>query len=104
MKWHRATIGWAAIFAAGVVASTAPASAQTFDSYRCVDGTPFLLAFYPHDKRAYIQIDGHSVKLKKSFALSGRRYSGGGVSLVMTPPAGALLRHARRPVTACGLI
>lgn len=103
MKWHRATIGWAAIFTAGFVASTAPASAQTFDSYRCVDGTPFLLAFYPHDKRAYIQIDGHSVKLKKSFALSGRRYSGGGVSLVMTP-AGALLRHARRPVTACGLI
>ena len=103
MKRHRAAIGWAVIFAAGVVASTAPASAQTFDSYRCVDGTSFLLAFYPHDKRAYIQIDGHSARLKKSVALSGRRYSGGGVSLVMTP-AGALLRHARRPVTACGPI
>lgn len=103
MRWRRAAIGWATIFAAGIVAPIPPIAAQTFDSYRCVDGTQFVLAFYPHDKRAYIQIDGHSVELKKSLTLSGRRYSGSGVSLVMTS-SGALVRHARRPVTACRLI
>ena len=102
MKWHIA-VGSAAIFAAVVVAPTSPASAQSFDSYRCVDGTQFILAFYPHDKRAYIQIDGHSLRLKKRLSLSGTRYSGRGVSVVMTA-AGALVGHAQRAVTACGLI
>jgi hypothetical protein len=96
-------LAWGTIFSAGAVAPISPAWAQTFDSYRCADGTHFILTFYPTDKRPYIQIDGHSVKLKKSFSLRGRRYTGGGVSLMMTS-AGALLRHLRRPVTACGLI
>jgi len=47
MKWHRAAMawagisGWAAIFVAGFVSQASPASAQTFDSYRCADGTHF---------------------------------------------------------------
>jgi membrane-bound inhibitor of C-type lysozyme len=102
MRWHKAAIGWAAIFVAGFVIRTSPASAQTFDSYRCADGTRFILAFYPNDKRAYLQIDGRALTLKKRMAFSGVRYSGGGVSLVMTG-ARALLRHVRRPVTACEL-
>lgn len=102
MKWHEAAMGGAAIFVAGFVAQASPASAQMFDSYRCADGTHFILAFYPSDKRAYLQIDGHAVTLKKGPALSGRRYSGSGVSLVMTT-SGALIRHMRRPVTACEL-
>ena len=100
MKWHRAAMGWAAIFVAAFVAQASPASGQTFDSYRCADGTHFILAFYPTDKRAYLQIDGHAVTLKKGLTVSGRRYSGSGVSLVMTA-TGALIRHVRRPVTAC---
>lgn len=102
MEWHRAAIGGAAMLAAGLIAQAPPASAQTFDSYRCADGTNFILAFYPGDKRAYLQIDGHAVRLKKSLALPGKRYSGGGVNLVMTA-AGIRLKHARRPVTACEL-
>lgn len=108
MRWHKAALDWAgilggaAIFLAGFMAQGAPASAQTFDSYRCADGTHFILAFYPGDQRAYLQIDGRPVTLNKSLTLSGRRYSGGGVSLVMTA-TGALIRHLRRPVTACGL-
>jgi hypothetical protein len=47
MKWHRAAMGWVAIFVAGFVAQGWLASAQTFDSYRCADGTHFILAFYP---------------------------------------------------------
>jgi membrane-bound inhibitor of C-type lysozyme len=99
-KWLRAAIGWAAIFAVSLVAQSSPASAQTFDSYRCADGTYFILAFYPSDERAYLQIDGRAVTLRKSLTVFGRRYSGSGVSLTMTA-TGVLIRHMRRPVTAC---
>jgi membrane-bound inhibitor of C-type lysozyme len=102
MRWHKAAIGWAAIFAAGFAVQTSPASAQTFDSYRCADGTQFILAFYPKDKRAYLQIDGRAVTLKKTLALPGKRYSGSGVSLAMTA-TGTRIKHVRRPVTACEL-
>jgi membrane-bound inhibitor of C-type lysozyme len=102
MRWHKAAIGWAMIFVAGFVAPASPASAQTFDSYRCTDGTHFILAFYPSDKRAYLQIDGRAITLKKSLAVSGRRYSGSGVSITVTA-AGALIKHVRRPATACEL-
>ena len=101
---HKAAIRGAAIFSIGCligVAAASPASAQTFNTYRCADGTRFILAFYPSDKRAYIQIDGHPVVLRKSLAsLSGKRYSGGGITLVFTA-TGATVRHLRRPVTAC---
>jgi membrane-bound inhibitor of C-type lysozyme len=74
MKQRISVLASAPSFAAIVISQMLPASAQTFDSYRCVDGTQFILAFYPSDKRAYIQIDGHAVRLKKSLALSGMRY------------------------------
>lgn len=102
MRWDRAAIGGAAIFVAGFIAQASPATAQTFNSYRCADGTQFILAFYPGDKRAYLQIDGHAVTLKKSLGLRATRYSGGGVNFVMTA-TGVRLKHARRPVTACEL-
>ena len=108
MRWQKAALDWAgilggaAIFVAGFVTQTSPASAQTFDSYRCADGTHFILAFYPGDERAYLQIDGRAVTLKKSLTVSGKRYSGSGVSLVTTA-TGTLVRHLRRPVTACEL-
>jgi membrane-bound inhibitor of C-type lysozyme len=95
-------LGGATIFVAGFVAQGSPVSAQTFDSYRCADGTHFILAFYPGDQRAYLQIDGRPVTLKKSLTVSGKRYSGSGVSLVMAA-TGTLIRHLRRPVTACEL-
>ncbi|MGA8318426.1 MAG: MliC family protein [Bradyrhizobium sp.] len=102
MRWHRAAMSWAAIFLASFVAQVSPASAQSFNSYHCADGTHFILAFYPNDKRAFLQIDGRAVTLKKGLTVSGRRYSGSGVSLMMTA-SGALIRHVRRPVTACEL-
>ena len=37
--------GCAVIFVAGFVSQASPASAQTFDSYRCSDGTHFILAY-----------------------------------------------------------
>jgi membrane-bound inhibitor of C-type lysozyme len=47
-----------------------------------------------------LQIDGKAVTLGKRVALSGSRYSGGGVTLKVTK-AGATVKHGKRPVTAC---
>ena len=72
----------------------------TFQNYRCADGSQFIVGFFQYDKRAHVQIDGKAVTLGKRLALSGSRYSGGGVTLTISK-AGTTLKHARRPVTAC---
>ncbi|HEY3796673.1 MAG TPA: MliC family protein [Bradyrhizobium sp.] len=90
-----------AFFAIGVAIGSTTTSAQTFQSYRCDDGTRFIAAFYPYDTRAHLQIDGGPVTLRKRLAWSGRRYSGDGITLTITK-AGVTVKHARRPVTACG--
>jgi membrane-bound inhibitor of C-type lysozyme len=100
MTLRNAASALAAIFAMSVLAYS-PAPAQTFHTYRCVDGTRFILAFYPYDKRVYVQVDGQPVVLRRSLTSpAGRRYSGGGVTLVFTG-SGTTIRHMRRPVTAC---
>jgi membrane-bound inhibitor of C-type lysozyme len=92
----------AALFVAAIAPGSSPASAQTFQSYRCSDGTRFLVGFFEYDKRAYLQIDGRAVTLARRLALSGSRYSGGGVTLKITGAA-TTIRHAKRPATACEL-
>jgi membrane-bound inhibitor of C-type lysozyme len=82
------------------VAGSPSALAQTFQNYRCADRTQFIAGFYDHDSRAHLQIDGRPVTLTRRFALSGVRYSGGGVTLKITKE-GTTLRHAGRPVTSC---
>ncbi len=84
----------------GTVGSSA-ASAQTFRDYRCADGTQFIAAFYQYDSRAHLKLDGKAVTLKKRLSLSGSRYSGNGVTLVITRAGLTTLKHARRPATAC---
>ena len=64
----------AMLFVAGV--GQAPASAQTFQNYRCADGTQFIVGFFEYDKRAHIQVDGRAVTLAKRLALSGSRLMG----------------------------
>jgi membrane-bound inhibitor of C-type lysozyme len=91
-----------AVLSAAAAAVSSPASAQTFQNYRCADGTQFIVGFFECDQRAHLQIDGRAVTLAKRVALSGSRYSGGGVSLKITK-AGTTVKHARRPVTACEL-
>jgi membrane-bound inhibitor of C-type lysozyme len=96
----------ATIFGAAFVTSVAtglsPAWAQTFQSYHCADGTQFIVAFFEYDSRAHLQIDGAAVTLGRRLALSGSRYSGGGVTLKITK-AGTTVKHAKRPTTACEL-
>jgi membrane-bound inhibitor of C-type lysozyme len=92
----------AAFLVAGVVTGSSSALAQTFETYRCADGTRFIVGFFKYDSRAHLQIDGREVTLARRLALSGSRYSGAGVTLVITK-AGITVRHAKRPVTACEL-
>jgi hypothetical protein len=63
-------------------------------------GTQFVVGFFPYDRRAHLQIDGKAVTLGKRIALSGSRYSGGGVTLKITK-AGTTVKHGKRPATAC---
>jgi membrane-bound inhibitor of C-type lysozyme len=96
----------AAIVLAGaaILAATGllPAAAQTFKTYGCADGTQFIVGFFQYDKRAHLQIDGKAMALNRRIALSGARYSGGGIVLKVGR-AGATIRHGNRPVSACSV-
>jgi membrane-bound inhibitor of C-type lysozyme len=102
MTWCKTAIFGAALSVAGAVTGPSAAHAQTFESYRCADGTRFIVGFHQYDSRAHLQIDGRAVALTKRLALSGARYSGGGVTLEITT-AGTTIRHVKRPVTSCEL-
>jgi membrane-bound inhibitor of C-type lysozyme len=102
MKDVKAIVSAAVIVATAAMAGAPRLSAQTsFQSYRCVDGTQFIVGFYPGDKRAHMQIDGHEATLAKRLTVSGARYSGGGVSLRINKVGVATLRHMGRPQTPC---
>src|SRR3981189_2693418 len=104
MNRHKnAIIFGSALFAAGVAASSSPAFAQTFQNYRCADGSRFIVGFFEYDKRAHLQIDGRAVTLARRLALSGSRHSGDCVPLKIDR-AGITIRQAKRPTTACELI
>lgn len=101
MGWHKEIL-WATVLSAGTLAGALPCSAQTFQSYRCADGTRFVVGFYQYDPRAYMQIDGGEVILNRRPGLSGSRYSGGGITLQIGK-ATTTVKHLKRPVTACEL-
>jgi membrane-bound inhibitor of C-type lysozyme len=103
MHRRRSIIFGGALVVAAMATGTSTLFAQTsFQSYRCADGSQFIVGFFGYDPRAHLQIDGKSVTLAKRLALSGSRYSGGGVTLKITK-SGTTLKHARRPTTACEL-
>jgi membrane-bound inhibitor of C-type lysozyme len=93
-----------ALTAAAIVLQIPAASAQktTFQTYRCGDGTEFIVGFFEYDKRAHMQVDGKAVTLQKRLALTGSRYSGGGVTLRVTKSA-TTLKVGKRPATTCQL-
>lgn len=93
-----------ASFAAAILFGASVASAQTttWQTYRCGDGTEFLVGFFGSDKRAHMQVDGKAVTLEKRIALGGSRYSGGGVTLRITKSS-TTFKIGKRPVTTCQL-
>ena len=91
---------------AALVAGLTPVLAQNtaFRTYHCADGSQFIVGFYPYDSRAYLQIDGGPVTLQRRLAISGTRYSGGGVILKINKAGRIAVKRPRRPETACDLI
>ena len=102
MNFGKRAIFGGALLLVGTIAGLSEVSAQTtFQNYRCADGTQFIVGFFQYDSRAHLQLDGHAVTLKKRLALSGARYTGGGVALRITRTGVTTLKHARQPVTTC---
>src|SRR5437762_4270462 len=97
----RKTASFGAALFLGVAATSAASAQTTFKNYRCTDGTQFIVGFFQYDSRAHLQLDGKAVTLAKRLALSGSRYTGGGVTLKITKAGLTTLKHAKRPVTAC---
>ena len=90
--------------AAAVTLATgaSPAAAQTFKTYSCADGTQFIAGFFQYDKRAHLQIDGKAVALTRRVALSGSRYSGGGIVLNIGK-TDATIKRGKRPASTCSV-
>jgi|SRR5690242_6001046 membrane-bound inhibitor of C-type lysozyme len=103
MGRHKAVVLGIIMLAGGLLGAR-QADAQTFRTYRCVDGTQFIVAFYGDDKRAFLQIDGEPATLAKRLAVSGARYSGAGITLRIDKTGATTVKHLKRPVTACAVI
>jgi membrane-bound inhibitor of C-type lysozyme len=83
-----------AIAAAAVSWQTA-ALAQTISTYQCRDGAQFVVAFYPGDKAAHVQLDGKAVRLTKRVAAIGTRYAKGDITLRIMKTTTTLQRGKR---------
>ena len=92
-----------AVLVATVVGTTNAAAQTTFQTWRCADGTEFIVGFFQYDKRAHMQVDGKAVTLHKRATFIGTRYSGGGVTMRTTKKAGTTLKVGKRKTTACQL-
>jgi membrane-bound inhibitor of C-type lysozyme len=97
------------VLGAALVASVAGltsvlAQSTTFRHYHCADGSEFIVGLYPYDSRAYLQIDGGPLTLRRRLALSGTRYAGAGVTLKVNKAGRVTIKRARRPQTACELL
>jgi len=103
MGRHKAVVWGITMLVAGI-SGARQADAQTFRTYRCVDGTQFIVGFYDADKRAFLQIDGEPVTLAKRLSWSGARYSGEGITLNISKTGSTTVRHLKRPVTACTVV
>ena len=102
MGCHKAIL-LAVTMLAGGICCARQADAQTFRTYRCADGTQFIVGFYDGDKHAFLQIDGEAVTLAKRFSVAGVRYSGAGITLTIGKTGATTVKHLKRPVTACGV-
>ncbi|MBR1086668.1 MliC family protein [Bradyrhizobium manausense] len=103
MDRHKAILLGIIMLSAGI-SGARHADAQTFRSYRCVDGTQFIVAFYDYDNRAFLQIDGEPITLAKRLTVSGARYSAAGITLRIDKTGDVTVKHLKRPVTACSVI
>ena len=82
-------------------AGITPAAAQTsaLQTFRCDDGSNFVVAFYRGESRAHVQLDGKAMTLPRRLSLSRARYSAGGITLRIKDNAATLSRG--RKTTEC---
>ena len=81
---------------AAVVASQAPAQAQTYLHYECAGGTQFDLTLLPDDKAVFLQLDGKSLRLPKFVSVTGTRYRAKGVTVWIKGERATLRRAGKR--------
>jgi hypothetical protein len=99
---NRAGLALAAVSVAALLAWPVAGRAEGITSYRCSDGSHFIVGFFPQDPRAFLQIDGGQVTLtRRRFGWSGTRYSGHGVTLMISKAGQVVIRHARLPASSC---
>jgi membrane-bound inhibitor of C-type lysozyme len=81
--------------AAAIVIVQAPAVAQTFFTYSCLDGSEFVVAFFAGERSAHLQLDGKAMSLPRRLSLSGTRYAKGDITLRITKAVTTLKRGKR---------
>jgi membrane-bound inhibitor of C-type lysozyme len=79
--------------AAAAFGLAAHAQAQSYYRYECSDGASFDLAVYPDTKAVFLQFDGKSLRLPKSFSLTSQRFAKSGVVLSMKGGGKATIKH-----------
>jgi membrane-bound inhibitor of C-type lysozyme len=84
-----------AAVAMAVVIGQPPVLAQTFLTYSCHDGSEFIVAFFPGDRSAYLQLDGKAMSLPRRLSFSGSRYAKGDITLRTTKSSTTLTRGRR---------
>ena len=81
-----------------VLASSA--SAQRFIAYECNDGAQFQVALLETEKIAFLQLDGHALKLPKKIAYTGNRYAAGGTTFWVRGNGAVTIKRAGK-VSEC---
>ncbi len=98
------------IFIGGIIAGGVaillgpkPAFADTLKTYRCQDGSEFVVALYDYERgrTAHLQLDGKALALPKRVAMSGLRYSKDDISVTTNKAGITTLKRGKR-VTECG--
>jgi membrane-bound inhibitor of C-type lysozyme len=64
----------------GIVATPPAAHAQPFVTYECRDGTELVAYFAPGSRTAHLKLDGRSMTLSRRISVSGRQYTGSGIT------------------------
>jgi membrane-bound inhibitor of C-type lysozyme len=82
-------------YAIAIVFGQSRVVAQTFLTYSCLDGSEFVVAFFPGDRSAHLQLDGKAMALSRRLSLSGTRYAKGDITL-RTAKSGTTLTRGRR--------
>jgi membrane-bound inhibitor of C-type lysozyme len=78
---------------------TGPATAQSFSTYHCRDGSEFVTSFYRDARRVAVKLDGQNITLRRGISATGSRYVKGDITVWIKGPSATLKRG--RQTTDC---